>query len=247
MFSPTIGHLSDTQGTVLLTSDPMGWSMALSSRRPVGRSITRAAVGLVAAGLLASCGGNTTAGRPVEQTTASHSAGKSSELRLGCATYCQDAGIVNGDAGEGQPAVTIVSSDQPQGPYPDPSGTVTADADGYVPMVLKCNLAVQCRGSLVLAVLRGIDQGSPDSRSDLVIDAGATTTLGVRLGPVALPWLQSHGSAGFYVFVDVGPSFGCDGRVYEGETHSGLPPCGYPPVHGYAVAAISDLKVLAAG
>jgi hypothetical protein len=232
----------------MLTIDPMGWSMALSSRRPVGRSITRAAVGLVAAGLLASCGGNTIAGRPVEQTTASQSAGKSSELRLGCATYCQDAGILNGDAGEGQPAVTIVSSDQPAPPPygGDPSGTVTADADGYVPVVLKCNLAVPCRGSLVLAVLRGIDQGHPDSRSDLVIDPGATTTLGVRLGPVALPWLQSHGSAFFYVFVDAGPSFGCAGTVYEGDTHSGLPSCGYSPVHGYAVVTISDLKVLAA-
>jgi hypothetical protein len=224
----------------------MGWSMALSSRRPVGRSITRAAVGLAAAGLVASCGGNTIAGRPVEQTTASQSVGQSSELRLGCATYCQDAGIVNGDAGEGQPAVTIVSSDQLHGPDLDSSGTVTADADGYAPVVLKCNLAVQCRGSLVLAVLRGIDQGHPDSRSDLAIDAGATTTLGVRLGTVALPWLQSHGSAGFYVFVDVGPSFGCAGLVYEGGTHSGLPPCD-SPVHGYAVVAISDLKVLAAG
>ena len=219
--------------------------MALNSRHSVTRSITTAAVGLVTAGLLASCGGNTTAGTPVKQTAASQSASKSSELRLGCATYCQDAGI-SGDAGEGQPAVTIVSSDQAAPPYGVPSGTVTADADGYVPMVLKCNLAVQCRGSLVLAVGRGIDQGSPDSRSDLVIDAGATTTLGVRLGPVALPWLQSHGSAPFAVIVDVGPSFGCDGRVYEGDTATGLPPCGYPPVYGYAVVTTSDLTVLAA-
>jgi hypothetical protein len=235
--------------------------MAQNSRRSARRLITTAAVGLVTLGSLVSCsgGGGNSCGvfcrvagppghpAPAKQPTTSQPAGVAKEVRLGCGTYCRDAGILNGDAGEGQPAVTIVSSDQPAPPYGDPSGTVTADADGYVPVVLKCNLAVQCRGSLVLAVLRGIDQGSPDSISDLVIDAGATTTLGVRLGPVALPWLQSHGSAGFYVIVDVGPSFGCAGTVYEGETHSGLPPCGYSPVHGYAVVTISDLKVLAAG
>ena len=76
--------------------------MALNSRHSVTRSITTAAVGLVTAGLLASCGGNTTAGTPVKQTAASQSASNSSELRLGCATYCQDAGILNGEAGEGQ-------------------------------------------------------------------------------------------------------------------------------------------------
>ena len=226
--------------------------MAQNSRRSARRWITTAAIGLVTAGLLASCGGNTTAGKPVEQTPPSQSASKSSERRLGCATYCQDAGILNGGAGEGQPAVTIVSSDQPAPPYGDPSGTVTADADGYVPVVLKCNLSVQCRGSLVLAVGRGgIDQGSPDSKSDLQVDAGATTTLGVRLGPVALPWLQSHGSAQFTVIVDAGLSFGCDGKAWAPSqpTRSGLPACGNgngsPVIDGFAVFSTSDLTVLA--
>jgi hypothetical protein len=198
--------------------------MALNSPWSVRRSISTTAAGLLTLGFLAPCGGNTTAGRPVAQTSPSQPAGKSSELRLGCATYCQDAGILNGGAGEGQPAVTIVSSDQPAPPYGVPSGTVTADADGYVPVVLTCNLSVQCRGSLVLAVQRGFDQGYADSRSDLVVDAGATTTLGVRLGPVALPWLKSHSPAQFTVIADAGPSFGCAGYQGSGLTPTVLPP-----------------------
>ena len=130
------------------------------------RWITTAAVGLLAAGTLASCGGNESS--PSQFTPArrhraaqrrpssrwrppspSHrhsqsrrpSRRRAQRGRLGCGTYCQAAGILNGGAGDGQPAVTVV-----------PSGTVTADADGYAPVVLTCNLTVQCQGALVLSL-----------------------------------------------------------------------------------------------
>jgi hypothetical protein len=114
-------------------------------------------------------------------------------------------------------------------------------------VVLTCNLTVRCRGSLVLAVQRGMDQGKPDSKSDLAVNAGATTTLGVPLGAVARPWLQSHGSAHFSVIVDAGPSFGCDGSVLAPDlpTKSGLPPCGRGAINGFAVLNAGDLNVAA--
>ena len=97
-----------------------------------------------------------------------------------------------------------------------PSGTVTADADGYAPVVLTCNLTVQCRGALVLVLHRpGFEeQGYIAGKSDVVVDAGATTTLGVPLDAVSLDWLESHGSTDFSVVVDAGLSFGCDGSAW---------------------------------
>ena len=136
---------------------------------------------------------------------------RASGVRLGCRTYCQAAGIFNGGPGEsGQPAVTIVSS-----------GAVTAD--GYLPVVLTCNLTVQCQGSLVLDFQR---PGFPEqayiaSKSDVVVDAGATTTLEVPLDDVTLSWLQSHGSTKFQAILDAGPSFGCNG--YGSDKSLGLP------------------------
>lgn len=116
------------------------------------RWIATAAVGLLAAGTLASCGGNesspsqysppagtapraatikplvTTKPKPPPTKRRPPPARKSG-VRLGCATYCQAAGMLNGGAGDGHPAVTVV-----------PSGAVTADTDGYAPVVLTCNL-----------------------------------------------------------------------------------------------------------
>src|ERR1700758_2042285 len=56
--------------------------------------------------------------------------------RLGCSTYCQTAGGY-GAAGAGPkppPAVTLITN------------SVTAGADGYVPLTMRCNRAVQCLG-----------------------------------------------------------------------------------------------------
>jgi hypothetical protein len=169
--------------------------------------VLMSAVGLVTLGFLASCGGNQSsssqssaaAGTPADPTTTTQPPSASGEVRPGCGTYCQSAGGIGGDEGPGQPAVTIVSS-----------GIVTVEADGYVPVTLTCDLRVQCRGALVLALMRGTDQGLANSKSDLVVDAGATATLGVRLSAEALGWLQSHGRAHFLVIADSGPSLGID-------------------------------------
>jgi hypothetical protein len=165
-------------------------------------------------------------------------------VRLGCGTYCQAAGILTGGGGEGQPAVSIVSG-----------GTVTADADGYVPVVLTCNLSVQCQGSLVLSLARpGFqEQGHIAGKSDIAVYAGATTALGVRFDEVALSWLRSHGSTDFGVIVDAGLSFGCDGSAWapDAPTQSGLPPCGTgegaPVIDGFDVLSAGDMTVAGPG
>lgn len=226
--------------------------MSPNSSRPGGRSITTAAAGLLAAGTLASCGGNeslssqfnppASATPPVATTKPPASA--NGGARLGCGAYCQAAGILIAGAGDGQPAVTIVSG-----------GTVTADADGYVPVVLTCNLSVQCQGSLVLSLARpGFqEQGYVAGKSDVAVDAGAATALGVRLDDVALSWLRSHGSTDFGVIVDAGLSFGCDGSAWapDAPTRLGLPPCGTgqgaPVIDGFDVLSADDLTVAVPG
>lgn len=107
--------------------------------------------------------------------------------RLGCNTYCQSAGQY-GAVGQPPPSpVTILSS-----------GTVTADADGYVPVTLTCNATVQCTGALLVNLnspaaeaALGYDMTNY-GRSDLVVNAGATRTIGVPLPPPALAYLRSN-------------------------------------------------------
>ncbi len=111
--------------------------------------------------------------------------------RLGCNTFCQNAGGY-GAAGPNAPVplpspITIVSG-----------GTVTADADGYVPVTLTCNATVQCTGALLVNLnspaaeaALGYDMTNY-GRSDLVVNAGATRTIGVPLPPPALAYLRSN-------------------------------------------------------
>jgi hypothetical protein len=102
--------------------------MVVSSHRPAKRSIMMAGVGLLVLGSVASCGGSTNS----SQQTTSQPASVTGEVRLGCGTYCQSAGGIGGTAGPEQSAVTIVSS-----------GTITLDADGHLPVTLKCVMQVQ--------------------------------------------------------------------------------------------------------
>jgi hypothetical protein len=109
------------------------------------------------------------------------------EDRLGCGDFCQPAGGYGG-AGGSTPhpyAVTVASS-----------GTVTADPDGYVPVTVTCHLSLQCRGVLIVS-------GPPGGgRSDLVVDAGATRTLGVPVGSSAIAFLRSNGPTTMHVTAD---------------------------------------------
>jgi hypothetical protein len=205
--------------------------MALESRRRAARAITAAAVCLFALGSVVSCGGNASPSRQSEaaggatksQVSPSQSSSASGEVRLGCGMYCQSAGSINGAGPTGQPAVTIVSS-----------GTVTADADGYVPVAIRCNLSAQCRGALVLSL--GAAGGA---KSDLVVDAGATATLGVRLSAQELYFLQVHGPTSVEVTADSGQSPGI------GHFDPGAPQG--PWVGGVAPVDVKHITVTAPG
>ena len=136
-------------------------------------------VGLAALGFLAPFGANKAVADP-------------SGDRLGCGTYCQNAGGYGAPGTTAPPAATIVSS-----------GTVTADSDGYVPVTLKCDLSVQCSGALLVCLespaaiadptVGGLGMAGECGRSDLRVDAGATRTIGVPLPAPALAFLRSHG------------------------------------------------------
>jgi len=127
--------------------------------------------------------------------------------RIGCASYCQNAGGY-GAAGGGNlppPAVTLVST-----------GTVTADADGYAPVTVTCHRPVQCRGVLLLG----------GGRSDLLVNAGATRTIAVPLAPQTIASLRSNGPTSLSLTIDAGQSPD-GGTILVGA--SGADPWGFSP------------------
>lgn len=156
--------------------------MAHSSRRSAGRSISAGAIGLLTLGFVGSCGVNKAAADP---TTPPPS--PSGEVRLGCGTFCQTADGYGGGAGKPTRfAVTV-----------DTSKTITVDPDGYVPVTVTCSLPVQCNGVLMVSVMSQGDNPLGGGRSDLVVNADSTRTIGVPSGssafatsdPMARAWL----------------------------------------------------------
>ncbi|MBV8863665.1 MAG: hypothetical protein JO259_17700 [Mycobacterium sp.] len=149
------------------------------SFRPSSLGVLMSAIGVVGIGLSASTGANKAVADPVGD-------------RLGCNTYCQNAGGYGGAGTPKRYAVTIASK-----------GTVTADSDGYVPVTLRCNLSVQCSGAVIVelnvyagdkdAVGEPIQTSVGDGRSDLLVDAGATRTIAVPLPAPVIAYLRSHG------------------------------------------------------
>jgi len=125
--------------------------------------------------------------------------------RIGCGTYCQNAGGYGAPGNNAPPAATILSS-----------GTVTADSDGYVPVTVKCNLSVQCSGALlvclegpaVIADLGNLGMAGYCGRSDLTVNANATRTIAVPLPAAALAFLRSHGPTSATANADSRPSAG---------------------------------------
>jgi hypothetical protein len=205
--------------------------MVVGWRRRVGRSIT-VVVAVLCLGIVVCCG-NIGSARA-----------DSGEDRPGCGTYCQAAGPLAGGIGEGREAVTIHSS-----------RTVVLDPDGYLPVTVTCNLSVQCRGVLSAGVA-GLDF---TARSDLLVNAGATATLGVGLPAAAVAHIRaqtppcpsptgSRDALGRPLFdcperagvlANVGPSFGC-----EIASHVGLPPCHWP-IDGFTPLSSAELSVVA--
>jgi hypothetical protein len=79
-------------------------------------------------------------------------------------------------------------------------------ADGTVPVRLTCLVRKACTGALLLersdATLQG-DMG----RSDLIVAAHSTRTLGIPLSSFGHQWLEQHGSANAFVTADVIQTF----------------------------------------
>ena len=107
--------------------------------------------------------------------------------RLGCHTYCQTAGGY-GAAGAGPkppPAITLITN------------SVTAGADGYVPVTMRCNRAVQCLGWVGI-----VFENDGGGKSDLLVNAGSTRTIAIPLDAASIAYLRSHGPTQGYFSVD---------------------------------------------
>jgi hypothetical protein len=238
--------------------------MALNSRRPIAMAaallVTLAPAvscrtGDGSCGFFCQVAGPVGHPPPARQSTPTQPAGVANERRLGCGTYCQNAGGINGTLASGRDAVTIVST-----------GTVAADADKYLPVTLTCNLSVQCRGSLVLQFYFGPPDPSTGehllARSDLLVSAGATATLGVELPGVVLPYVPAHqptcgtdADTGLnncpnriLLIADAGPSLGCNGNASMpgADTAVKLPYC-RGAVDGFRPVTIGGVSVVSAG
>jgi hypothetical protein len=109
--------------------------------------------------------------------------------RLGCHTYCQQAGGYGGGSPPSVPEMTELVT----------SGPVTP-ADNAIPVEIKCNFDRQCRGALLIGVRGG--EFADLSRSDLVVDAGDTRTIAVPLSPGIEKALSNDGEVRAGVTVD---------------------------------------------
>lgn len=169
----------------------------MSTRRGM-YSATVAAMCLVSSALLSGCS-NSASSSP-STTATSQSASPSSGVRLGCGSFCQNAGGYGSGGEDPTPRLQAATIDT--------SGAVITDAGGYVPITVTCNLPVQCRGLLMLSMvgLKVNDYDPPvegEGRSDLIVDSHATRTIGVPLPRPILAYLQTYGAYPFYVNGDV--------------------------------------------
>ena len=105
-------------------------------------------------------------------------ASKVEPQRIGCGTYCENAGGYGG----GQAGKILMRIET--------RGRV-APVGGAVPVELTCLLSTPCKGAIL------IDSSAPDyievGRSDLLVDGGSTTTIGVPISPEAIAALQRGG------------------------------------------------------
>jgi hypothetical protein len=162
--------------------------MTVTSFRLVVRgSITAAVVGLFVLGFAAP--------QPRSETATVRLA-DGGEDRLGCGDYCQTAGGYGGAGNAPHTDAAVVAR-----------GTVTADPDGYVPVTVTCRLSVQCRGVLMAGTVGDALHG----RSDLVVNAAATRTIGVPLGSSFINLVKFYGPENVYVTADASQSTALNG------------------------------------
>jgi hypothetical protein len=88
----------------------------------------------------------------------------------------------------------------------DVGAPVTPLADGTVPVRLSCVFRNPCTGALLLNVERSASP-SEMGRSDLIVGAHATRTLGIPLSSFGDQWLQQHARVKAFVTADVIQTF----------------------------------------
>jgi hypothetical protein len=116
--------------------------------------------------------------------------------RLGCTTYCQNAGGYGGagSAGPKPPPIVEVAS-----------GAVSPDADGYIPVKVTCLDSSTCQGAITLNIT---SESFPDhcgggkynwaGCSDLLVNAKSTRTIAVPLTPAALAYVRANSPVTVY-------------------------------------------------
>jgi len=107
--------------------------------------------------------------------------------RLGCATYCQNAGGYGAAGGQPPPPPFATVA----------SGAVQADADGYVPVTVTCVASSTCKGIILLEISGFSPEacGGPyhwAGCSDLFVNANSTRTIAVPLTPGALAYVRAN-------------------------------------------------------
>jgi hypothetical protein len=168
---------------------------------------------------LAACGGGSTSSQPPPAegntpvsipataspapTTTTATPGASGEIRLGCATECQNAGGY-GAAGAQVKLVDVIKV---------AGGAVRLDPDGYVPVTLTCLIPATCKGVIQLSapvsgpVSDGCRRGGC---SDLVVNANSTQTIGVPLIPEALAYARANSPVNVSVAVHISQPASCE-------------------------------------
>jgi hypothetical protein len=145
---------------------------------------------------LAACGGGSTSSQPPlaggstpspAPTTTTAAPAANGELRLGCGPDCQTAG------GYGAPGAQVKLVDV----IKVVGGAVRLDADGYVPVTLTCLIPATCQGFIALGVEGYTPPVSSTQvphpfRSDLLVNANSTQTMGVPLTADALAYVRAH-------------------------------------------------------
>jgi hypothetical protein len=156
------------------------------------RCLTTAMIA-ISVGALAACAGGSTSNQPrlVDTSTplptpTGAAPAATGEVRLGCGTYCQSAGQYGAPAAPQELDVIKVVG-----------GAVSVDADGYVPVTLTCLVPVTCRGAIQLDVEGytnppSYTQVPYPGRSDLVVNANSTQTIGVPLTAEALAFARAN-------------------------------------------------------
>jgi hypothetical protein len=137
-------------------------------------------------------------------TTTTAAPAANGEIRLGCATACQNAGGY-GAAGAQVKLVDVIKV---------VGGAVRLDPDGYVPVTLTCLIPATCQGVITLDI-SGFD---PDlcgnyhhaGCSDLVVNANSTQIIGVPLSADALAYARANSPVNVFVDAHIGQPASCE-------------------------------------